>query len=360
MARHVPEEDFRNRDMSKPFYDRPTGEFGIYLDPYDAEPQDPKAFGSKLYFINDLTERLYAQFKETGLDTIKGAFEKQGWLNGVYFEGFHKGVILSVSFDSVDGLEELWRLHEQGKLNAVFKDLFVNTQLLKNTKTRMIDLRTRLWKDEYDACKKEINEKRIKPYTLEDKPNDIEMLKQIKDYQQDLASTILTLKDDVNKFDQTLGKFLMVYKQNISGKVQRVTTVAQMNDHLAEFKEKSVDLSAFDHYKTMLDNLREVLVEMETNISYPLAQIHAQCETPAQRKVKQKIKDSNLEWQQQLEPESDLNSLRHPDWKNKILLREQRLFLGLVSLPVYATEAVKDIDLSLDEYLSGILIDLRD
>ena len=74
-----------------------------------------------------------------------------------------------MSFDSVDGLEELWRLHEQGKLNAVFKDLFVNTQLLKNTKTRMIDLRTRLWKDEYDARKKEINEKRIKPYTLEDK-----------------------------------------------------------------------------------------------------------------------------------------------------------------------------------------------
>ena len=48
-----------------------------------------------------------------------------------------------MSFDSVDGLEELWRLHEQGKLNAVFKDLFVNTQLLKNTKTRMIDLRTK-------------------------------------------------------------------------------------------------------------------------------------------------------------------------------------------------------------------------
>ena len=68
------------------------GEIGIYLDPYDAEPKDPKAFGSKLYFVNDLTERLYGQFKETALDQIKGAFERRGWLAGVYFEGFHKGM----------------------------------------------------------------------------------------------------------------------------------------------------------------------------------------------------------------------------------------------------------------------------
>ena len=119
-------------------------------------------------------------------------------------------------------------------------------------------------------------------------------------------------------------------------------------------KATRLNMKPFEYYITAHENAKKLLEDMEANICHPLALVHACCETEHQRERKKVIKDKCLDMQRRLKPESNFSKLKHSDVQSAILLREQALFLGLVSVLHFAVETIVDIEHQLDEYLSAV------
>ena len=63
---------------------------------------------------------------------------------------------MAVGFDSVKALDDLWEYHRQEKLNPLMHDLLITSSALKAANVYDVTFVTKLWDDEYDACKEEL------------------------------------------------------------------------------------------------------------------------------------------------------------------------------------------------------------
>ena len=67
-----------------------------------------------------------------------------------------EGIVMAVGFDSVKALDDLWEYHRQEKLNPLMHDLLITSSALKAANVYDVTFVTKLWDDEYDACKEEL------------------------------------------------------------------------------------------------------------------------------------------------------------------------------------------------------------
>jgi len=63
---------------------------------------------------------------------------------------------VTVSFNSVQGLEHLWAAHKSDQLLPVLQQFFITPAVLEAIGARYIEIRCRMWVDEYEDCRKEL------------------------------------------------------------------------------------------------------------------------------------------------------------------------------------------------------------
>ena len=185
------------------------------------------------------------------------------------------------------------------------------------------------------------------------------MMRQVKSYQHHLASKMLTLRDELARFDRDLSEFLMILKQNIPHSLKVIDNMAVYHKQVGRIKEKKgANTKLFDYYVKCRQSLELFRREMEVKIVHPLSQVHATSETESQQQRKRSMKERCQYMATLLREEYNFGKLRHTDWGSKMLPKEQELFVGLVSVLPVCVDCVVDVDQYVDEYLSVVEVKL--
>lgn len=190
-------------------------------------------------------------------------------------------------------------------------------------------------------------------------------MKTVKGYTPKLTEHLLLLRDTLNRFDQHLGEFIMVLKQNCPKQTEHIRSQKEYQTCVAAIKEKKkktrrdINTRILDEYPKVAKCILDTAEEIADNVLHPLLQVHAQCETDSQRELKAKLRQAIKETRAKLQPDFELSAVRHVEWQGKILLAEQRLCAGLLCLLPTCVDSLLDADAYLDEYLSGVNVSLR-
>lgn len=166
----------------------------------------------------------------------------------------------------------------------------------------------------------------------------------------------MSVKDGLRSVDQHLTEFILTYKQLISTDILSTKSLAEFETTVRkakESRENRLSLIHLEGYLMLIDDIRDVLRAFEEDVYHPLTQIHDDCETSNQKEMKSRIGLNITRMQTQLAKDSDLSTMRHPAIKCRILVREEGLFMGLLSLATVALEATENVDNDLDEYFSA-------
>ena len=182
------------------------------------------------------------------------------------------------------------------------------------------------------------------------------MIQQVKEYQKKMSSDILCLKDEFYNTEACLGELIFILKRNMPKDVEQISTYKMFESITAGLKDKrDINQKPINQFKNTLSAALTILKEILVNLCDRLMQVHTAMETIQQSERKVFMKRACLDIMKVLEPDYDLTRLKHlrVGWQEKILLREQKMFLGFVSLLPCAVDTITEIDQNLDEYLSA-------
>ncbi|KAK6167562.1 hypothetical protein SNE40_021559 [Patella caerulea] len=344
------------KDDSRAFFQRKEGRMGLYLEIYDAKAEHPKEYGSDHFFLMSLKEKLAEYLDDFDLVKAKGIMESKNVGKGVILEKFEHGLVLSLAFDNTEAVEGIWKLQCTNKLTPIVQDMFVDEVMLKTVGAVRVTLQAKLYEDEYTVCKTELLSTAMDRLSLKKSQNGISMVKRLREAQKQIVEMTCNLRDEETQFEQNLSTFILNVKQILPTNILAINTLKEFHTNIKIAKgTKGVKAETFetiDHYFRTLQQLRKALAQVERIVWYPLSQIHAACENESQKTTKKSIKDTLTETVNMLKVDSDLQRVNYKEWEGKILFREQKLFLGLVSLVPLALEKILDIDHMVDEYIT--------
>ncbi|XP_067666998.1 uncharacterized protein [Haliotis asinina] len=350
----VEEEIPDTKDASRPFLTRNTGEVGIYIDPIDAQAVNPKEFGLEHCFMMAVRDSLLEYLYEVDLVKVKGALERRGLFKGVILEEIRKGMILIVTFDDLEGLDSLWRLWEKDKLSALFQELFVTCDTLKQCCVTRLTIRAKMWEDEYVDCKEEILNRSNERVSIAKFPNDIKILKEIRDCQRQLGEDTTRMRDMENDFELNLDDFMICVKRILPDDVTVIHSLGDFRNSVKVAKGiRKAGFESIDIYLDTLDIIEEIFDNLERVFCYRLSQIHGVCQTEEQKDKVATIKASRKDMEELLKPDHSLLKVRFKDWEAKINQRDKKLFVGLISLIPIALEKIIDVDHYIDEFITA-------
>ncbi|KAL5014173.1 hypothetical protein ScPMuIL_008443 [Solemya velum] len=340
-------------DASRPYFNRQTGEIGVYFVIYDAKPEDPTAFGLEHFFFMQLLEKLYERLTTIDIVNLRMSLDRKGVLHGVYLERFEKGLVLALGFDNEKSLDEIEKLHKTGKLNILMQEVLINQPTLKAVSASRITLRTRLWNDELTACRDELKRREHGKENIYTNDKDTKLLERLKSFQQEFNEECQVLSEMENEVEHTLGDFVQTMKRILPHNVQVLKTWKEFETAVKVAKGTHCkDLTNVDHFIRTVVKLRATFQSIEPSVSSVLSQIHTLYENDKQRELKQKIIKLCSQTQATLRSDTELQKVSHPEWKAKLLPREQKLFGGLISLVALGRDNALDINYMLDEYIN--------
>ena len=61
-----------------------------------------------------------------------------------------------MSFNNVQGLHNLWKAHNDEQLLPILQEFFITADVLDVIGASYIEIRSRMWVDEYEDCQKEM------------------------------------------------------------------------------------------------------------------------------------------------------------------------------------------------------------
>ncbi|KAK7473900.1 hypothetical protein BaRGS_00034889 [Batillaria attramentaria] len=351
------DEIIEKKDYSRPFFSRNKGEVGLYFDVDDAVTEDAHAYGSEHLMRVEMNDKLEEHLAAADLVKVKGELDRRGHFRGVILEEVRRGGVLAVTFDSVTSLDDVWTMSQNRQLSALFQAIFVDKSLLKALGVRKLTVRVRMWPDEVEACREEMEKMNGKKVNIDTRPRDVELIKRVREFQKSQSGQLQELRDRETEFDRHLSEFLLVVKRSLPQCIEKLPNLKDFQTNMTV--AMGTNPSGMDHvknYLSTLEFLRTLLAQAETSICLPLSLIPARCETEKQRELKQKMKSACLEMQRLLKPTTSLKEAVHKDWERKVLPRERTLFMGLISLVPLGVEKVSDIDVFLDEYVTSFPI----
>lgn len=187
------------------------------------------------------------------------------------------------------------------------------------------------------------------------------MLKHVRDFQRTRMREIVSeMRDDEAAIESGLGEFVLAVKTALP---TFVTTIPTLKDFLGHVRvartKKDANVMLLDRFTAIVERQRAIFDEVQRNIAHPLSQVHAYCEKDKQRRLKEQIRLSCIDMRQKLRLDNNLRTVKHADWKAKILPREEDLFLGAISLVPMGLEKLVDIDHNVDEYIAEYPINIQ-
>lgn len=186
--------------------------------------------------------------------------------------------------------------------------------------------------------------------------NDQQLLRDIKEYQK---KELIGISDDLKHHYETMDKsfpdLTVTLKKNLPIKVTKIPTFKKFMEHYKAIQtKKNINRKPFEDYISMRNKLLEAADTVEANIYHRLAQIHGACHTQHQAEMKVKIKEGLDKIRELLSEDFVWSETKCPDWHRKILNREHPFFLGMASTVSLALNAILDVDLQCDDYMSGV------
>jgi hypothetical protein len=180
------------------------------------------------------------------------------------------------------------------------------------------------------------------------------MLDRLKKYQLTrFNGEVADMRDVEANMEHKLGEFVLLMKQILPQNILAIKTLKEFDTYVKVAKGAGVKYTEpIDIYQQTIDRWRRLFHELELSVCIPLFQIHTVCESAKQTELKKKIRNTCQEMETKLRLDSDLQKVCHPEWKIKILHREQKLFQGLLSLVPIGLEKAVDISYMLDEYMA--------
>ncbi|KAL4218482.1 hypothetical protein ACF0H5_023216 [Mactra antiquata] len=354
------DEEYIEKDDSRPFFQRQPCEVGIYMTVYDAKPVDVKSVGLDHYFRMHTTEVLYEEFCKMDTVNIRATLERNKVMTDTYIERFEPGIVMAVGFDTVQALDALWTLHRTEKLNVLMHELLITSGVLKAADIISVTLDTKLWDDEYDSCKNELMTRKSEILNLQFRPNDMKMVLRLKNYQQVIATEVSGMRDMDNEMDLNRNEFMNCVRNILPNDVTKITTLNDY-DKLAKSPKarKMYYRDLLDLYTSIVDKWRENYKRFHHDIVTPLIQIHTVCENDKQKEIKMKIINSIDEMLEVLKPDTDLQEITHPEMSKKIIRRDVPVFLGLLSLVPLGVDKIAEIDILIDDYTREFKVELK-
>lgn len=354
------EEPYEEKDDSRPFFQRRNCEVGIYITVYEATPVDEKSVGLEHFLRMKTTEILYEEFRKMSTVDIRTEFDRRNTLNGMYIERFEPGIVMAVGFDTAAELDELWKLHKEDKLSTLIHDILITSGDLKAASITAVTLKTKLWDDEYDVCRKEIMSRSNSVQNIQNRPNDLQMVHRLRGYQKVIAAELLRMRDMDNEMEMNRNEFMNCIRNLISDDTDRISTLKEYADLAKSHKaEIMFHKNLLDLYLTIINKWRQYYTTFGLEIVMPLKQLHSVCENQKQREIKAKIINGIKEMHQMLQEDHDLQKVRHPEMEKKMAKREYPVFLGLLSLVPMGAERLTDIDILIDDYMREFNLDLK-
>lgn len=349
-------ESLNPKDDSRPNFVRPEGCIGIYIDALDARPDKSTVVGSQHAFMMAVMDKLLDHLKTLQLSKVKGDLEARHPGSGVVLDGFKHGCVLAVTCNDEAALDNLWSLHQQKRLTALFQDILVDKATLRAVGASKLTLRAKLWEDEYLACKKELAQKAALRLKLSSFENDLKEAQHVKTYQKNsMGAWISQARDYEAQLETHLGDFMLSVKRALPPNATSIKNVKEFATNMKMAKGLKAGVNGFDYidkYLASLEFFKKAFTAVEADIVRPLMQIRTAVESDKQRNLKKTIINACAEMQAILKPEADLQKVKFKDWSQKLVQREQALFYGLISLVPMSLDRLSTIDVTTDEYLA--------
>ncbi|KAI0226199.1 hypothetical protein LSAT2_023131 [Lamellibrachia satsuma] len=272
------------------------------------------------------------------------------------------GIVVTVSFNCVQGLDNLWAAHQSDRLLPVLQQFFITPDVLDVIGASYIEIRSRMWVDEYEHCRKELAASfaLLPKTTLADSDNDKEMIRLAKSSQPPLAAKLMSLRDDLTAFERHISEFTVIIKNHIPINMQHINTFTEFCTIMAELTKTKLaaDMQPLRDYVRLREMLHEILVDIETGVCHPLAQVHAAFENERQQDAKRRLTARRTEMAAKLAADYDVSRMKHAEAQRRILNRDHGLFLGLVAVIYVGLDLAVELDQMFDEYLSGFQVKL--
>ena len=187
--------------------------------------------------------------------------------------------------------------------------------------------------------------------------NDVEWMRKVHAFQKkEYLNMFETLRDDFGSFGENMfSDFMVVFKQYMPPKTIQITCFAQCQALANIMVLKSKSLKAlYGEYVTMRERVTDITKTVQRNIVTPLLLVHSNVETEQQRTLKARMRAECAKNLRRLANEFNWSLLEHPEFAQKIVVREHQFFLGMISVLAVNVDMLNDIDQQLDEYLSGV------
>lgn len=187
------------------------------------------------------------------------------------------------------------------------------------------------------------------------------MLRLVKTFQkQQIESQLQNFHKGASSINNCLSELLLGLKRFLPKDI-----VVESREHLISLVEEHYHGKKYantDLIKKFLQTLSEVIIFWDgitEGILYPLAQVHMQCESISQRKLKKSLTDKvneavvcgniNFKW----------TKMKHGSVLRRILPKESERFSGLCSILPILVDKLDDFDHDLHEYLSSFPIPIQ-
>lgn len=355
------DEKYEEKDDSRPFFQRQPCEVGIYISVLDACAKDEKSVGLHHFFLMHTTELLYEQFSKMDKVNIRAAFERRHLFYDSYVERFEPGIVMAIGFDNLDALDALWELHKRQKLDSLLHEILTTSEVMEKASVKNITLETKLWYDEYESCKSELETRSMNIVDVKHRDADMRMLRRLKAYQSVLGVEVSAMRDLENEMELNRTEFMNCIRNVLSDDNFKISSLREYDGiSKSEKARKQFHKDLLDLYSSIILKWRSYYRTFELEIVTPLLQIHSVCENEKQKETKAKIIKGIRDMQKMLQSDYNLQTVSHPDMERKVIRRDAPAFVGLFSLITIGVERLADTDILIDDYVREFRLELHD
>jgi len=76
---------------------------------------------------------------------------------------------MAVGFETVKELDDLWAYHKEEKLSPLLHEILLTSSVMEAADVTNVRLVVKLWDDEYEACKHELDNKTTQRVDISDR-----------------------------------------------------------------------------------------------------------------------------------------------------------------------------------------------
>lgn len=183
----------------------------------------------------------------------------------------------------------------------------------------------------------------------------MKIISDVKQFQRStLHQRIQDLRDKELFLEKNLGDFLHTVQRALPPDYETLSSLKEFKtDMTVAIGVGVTGMEKVKLFLSSLDFLQSLIAQLEAHVYFPLLLIPVRCESEKQRDLKMALERVLAQLQALVKPTSSLSEVKFKQWEMKLLPRERKLFMGLISVIPLGLKMVIDFDDFIDEYFDG-------